>query len=138
MKKTRPDQIYLQHQINEQMLAHASSTPDIEVCGLLGGYEDRAVSVYPVKNIAQDQSRQFLMDPEQQIAAMRNMRERGEEFWGIYHSHPYSPAIPSTRDRKNAAYPDIFYFILSLSDRRTMIKCYYFDGKDFQEVFINQ
>lgn len=120
------------------MLAHAASSPDIEVCGLLGGHEDRAVSVYPVKNIAQDQSCQFLMDPVQQIAAMRSMRERGEVFWGIYHSHPNSPAIPSTRDRKNAAYPDIFYFIISLSDKSTMIKCYYFDGENFQGVFIDQ
>ena len=120
------------------MLAHAASTPDIEVCGLLGGHEDRATSVYPVKNIAQNQTCRFLMDPEQQIAAMRNMRERGEEFWGIYHSHPHAPPILSSRDRNSAAYPDVFYFILSPSDKKTMIKCYYFDGRDFQEVCINQ
>lgn len=138
MKKIRPDQVYLQHQINEQILAHAASTPDIEVCGLLGGHENRALSVYPVKNIARDQSSQFLMDPEQQIAAMRNMRERGEEFWGIYHSHPCSPAILSIRDKQNAAYPDVFYFILSLEEKLPVMKCYYFDGEDFLEVSINQ
>lgn len=120
------------------MLTHAASTPDIEVCGLLGGHGDRALSVYPVKNIAQNQSRQFLMDPEQQIDTMRNMREKGEQLWGIYHSHPDTPATPSTRDRLYAAYPDIFYIILSLEYKSPVIKCYYFDGDSFLEVSVNQ
>ena len=120
------------------MLVHALTTPALEVCGLLGGHEDRAVSIYPVKNIAPDQSSRFLMDPEQQIDVMRNMRTRGEQFWGIYHSHPFTPATPSARDRQCAAYPDVFYFILSLTDKEPDIRCYYFDGKDFQEVSVNK
>lgn len=137
MTKTGPDRVFLPQQICDQMLAYASSTPDIEVCGLLGGNANRAFSVYPVKNIARDQSCRFLMDPEEQIDAMRNMRERNEQLWGIYHSHPFSPPVPSDRDRESATYPDVFYFIISLTDKKPVTRCYYFDGMDFLEVSIN-
>ena len=137
MKKPGPERVVLQKQINEQMLAHASSTPNIEVCGLLGGHDNRALSVYPIKNIAQDQSCRFLMDPEEQINAMCIMREKGEDLRGIYHSHPFSPPIPSDLDRKSAAYPDVFYFIISLSDKKPEVNCYYYNGRNFLEVSIN-
>lgn len=137
MKKTGPDRVLLQQQICDQMLAHASGTPEVEVCGLLGGDANQAFSVYPVKNIAREQSCRFLMDPEKQIDAMRSMRERGERLWGIYHSHPFSPPVPSARDRESAAYPDVFYFIISLTDKKPVISCFYFDGRDFLEVSIN-
>jgi [CysO sulfur-carrier protein]-S-L-cysteine hydrolase len=134
MRKNDPDKVCLPDQVNRQILAHALSTPAVEVCGLLGGYENRAVSVYPVKNIARDQSRRFLMDPEQQINAMRMMHERGELFWGIYHSHPKTDAQPSATDLEMAAYPDVYYFVVSLLGPAPDIQGYCFDGTGFQKI----
>ncbi len=119
------------------MLEHALASPEIEVCGLIGGLNDQALTIYPVKNIAEDQARRFLMAPEEQIDAMRKMRENNETLWGIYHSHPDSPAEPSVTDLEMAAYPDVYYFIVSLANDSPEIKCFIYDGLAFNKVCIN-
>jgi len=100
-----------------EILNHAQQNPEIEVCGLIGGHPTQALSGYPIDNIAEDPACTFFMDPSQQIQTMRMMREKGETLFGIYHSHPHSPAIPSAKDIDEAAYPDAFYFIVSLNTK---------------------
>ena len=57
------------------------------------------------------------MNPKEQIAAMRDMRERGEDIFAIYHSHPAAPAFPSAIDLAQANYPETLYLIISLQTR---------------------
>lgn len=103
--------------IVNQLLHHAQQYPDSEVCGLIGGKNGQAAHCYPVANIAPAPQRLFAMDPAQQIAALRNMRDRGEELFAIYHSHPAGPAFPSTADLAQANYPEALYLIISLQTR---------------------
>jgi len=116
------------------MFEHALGTPDVEVCGLIGGRDDNALTVYPVNNIADDPAHRFLMGPKEQINAMRRMREANEILWGIYHSHPDSPAEPSASDRDMAYYPDVYYFIISLTNHQSELGCFYFDGVKFNKI----
>lgn len=99
-----------------QLLHHAQLEPEQEVCGLIGRRRD-AMHFYPVANIAPAPQRLFEMDPAQQIAALRLMRERGEDLFAIYHSHPHSPPAPSLIDLEQAAYPDALYIIASLQTK---------------------
>ncbi|RMD80034.1 MAG: M67 family peptidase [Gammaproteobacteria bacterium] len=99
------------------ILAEAQASPEREVCGLLGGRGDRAVSRYPVPNAAEDPARRFRMEPRAQIAAFREMRRRGETLYAIYHSHPRGPALPSAVDLAEAAYPEAFHLIAGLGTR---------------------
>jgi proteasome lid subunit RPN8/RPN11 len=103
--------------IVNQLLHHAQQAPDSEVCGLIGGKDGVPSRCYPVANVAATPQRLFAMDPAQQIAAMRSMRERGEELFAIYHSHPASPALPSATDLAQANYPETLYLIISLQTR---------------------
>ena len=65
------------------------------------------------------------MEPKQQVAAMKTMRESGEELFAIYHSHPNAPAIPSARDIEQAAYPDAYYLIISLNTKGVLeMRCF--------------
>jgi proteasome lid subunit RPN8/RPN11 len=57
------------------------------------------------------------MDPAQQIAALRTMRESGEQLFAIYHSHPNSPPLPSPTDLAQSNYPEALYLIISLQTR---------------------
>ena len=57
------------------------------------------------------------MDPRDQIDALREMRERGESLFAIYHSHPDSPPAPSETDLKQAGYPEALYLIISLDTK---------------------
>lgn len=105
--------VVLPRPLVNQLLTEAQKHPGIEVCGLVG--QSAAGShCYPISNTAEDPSREFLLDAAEQIEAMRQMRERGEQLYAIYHSHPDSPAYPSPTDQRLAAYPGVLYLIISL------------------------
>ncbi len=118
------------------MLKHAINHPTIEICGLIGGQDKQATTIYSVKNIAEDPKHRFLMDPEEQIAAMRAMRETNETLLGIYHSHPDSPAEPSQTDEEMAAYPGVYYFIISLISKIPELNVFYFNGEQFEDIIL--
>ncbi|MDH5302039.1 MAG: M67 family metallopeptidase [Gammaproteobacteria bacterium] len=109
------DNITLPRQLVNQILAHAQSQPNDEVCGLIGSLDRIPYSTYPIKNVASDTQNLYRMDPREQIDAMRHMRDSGEELFAIYHSHPHSEACPSATDLREATYPDAIYLIISLN-----------------------
>lgn len=121
--------------IVNQLLHHAQLSPDSEVCGLIGGKEGVPSRCYPVANVAAAPQRLFAMDPALQIAAMRSMRDRGEELFAIYHSHPASPAFPSATDLAQANYPETLYLIISLQTRGVLeMQGFTLQGKVVKEV----
>lgn len=122
--------------LRKGLLAQALATPRVEVCALLGGRGNRLISVYPVRNIAADPATGFLLEAEGQIKAMRQMRTAGESMRAIFHSHPATAAVPSATDRQLAAYPAVYYLVLSLSTRTPVLGAYYYDGRDFTPVDI--
>ena len=125
----------LPRSIVNQLLHHAQLSPDSEVCGLIGGKDGVPSRCYPVANVATAPQRLFAMDPAQQIAAMRSMRERGEELFAIYHSHPASPAVPSATDLAQANYPETLYLIISLQTRGVLeMQGFALQGKAVKEV----
>lgn len=99
------------------LLHQAQLGVDQEVCGLIGARDRMPTRCYAVANIAVEPQQRFVMDPQGQIAAMRQMREHGEELFAIYHSHPTAPAAPSLMDLDEAAYPDTLYLIISLNTK---------------------
>lgn len=117
MTEIQASVITLPRPLVNQILRHAQRSAEREVCGLIGGREGTPTKLYPVSNIAADPRRRYEMDPHQQIAAQRAMREHGEELWAIYHSHPESPAVPSAEDLKHLSYPDALYLIISLNTK---------------------
>jgi proteasome lid subunit RPN8/RPN11 len=95
------------------MFAHARACAPEECCGLLGGVEGEAASVYPLKNVAREPSRSYEAAPAELFQAQRRMRERGESLLAIYHSHPRAEdPVPSATDVRLAFYPSAVYFII--------------------------
>ena len=101
------------------MFAHARECAPAECCGLLGGREAGAESVYRLRNVARDPAVTYEAAPEELFDAQRRMRARGEGLVGIYHSHPRSsePA-PSQTDVRLAFYPAAVYFIIGFDEQR--------------------
>lgn len=99
------------------LLHHAQQSSITEVCGFISSKNGIPIQYYPIANTASTPQRLFAMDPEQQIAAMRTMREYGEELFAIYHSHPDSSPLPSPTDLRQASYPEALYLIISLQTR---------------------
>ncbi len=120
-----------------QILQQAQSAEDREICGLISARAGQPVRSYPVENIASEPTQHFQMAPQQQIEAMRNMRESGEELFAIYHSHPDAPAHPSATDLREAAYPDTLYIIISLAVEGTLeMRGFRLHEKDIEAVNI--
>jgi proteasome lid subunit RPN8/RPN11 len=97
-----------------RLLSEVRKTPAVEVCGFLGGRDGVPCSLYPVANIAECPARYFAMDPAEQIAVFKKLRERGETLYAIYHSHPSAPAEPSVHDLAGQGYPEALVLIISL------------------------
>ena len=99
------------------MIAHAREARPVECCGLVGGREATALSVYRLRNVSERPETSYEAAPEDLFAAQREMRERGESLLSIYHSHPRSkdPA-PSEKDVRLAFYPTAVYFIVGFNE----------------------
>ena len=107
----------------QQLLQIAQQQAGVEVCGLIGG-QQQLQSVYPISNIATHPTTEFLLDPSEQIAAMRQMRQRGEDLLAIYHSHPSSEPSPSARDLAAAEYREALYLIIGQTTSGQKIQGY--------------
>jgi proteasome lid subunit RPN8/RPN11 len=99
--------------ILEAMLEAARRASPLEACGLLGGCNGRATEFYELTN-ADASAEHFSMLPEEQFAAVKDMRAKGVRFLAIWHSHPATPARMSQEDLRLAYTPDIVYVIVSL------------------------
>ena len=102
-------------QMVEEMIAHAREEAPNECCGMVGGADGSATTVYRSIN-AEASPLRYSLDASDQFRIMQEMEKRGEELVGIYHSHTGSAAYPSQTDVNLAAYPDAVYLIVSLED----------------------
>ena len=106
------------HHIHDDIVAHAREGFPLEVCGIVGGREGVVSALFRMTNT--DQSNEhFTMAPKEQFAVVKELRARGLEMLGIYHSHPETPARPSEEDIRLAHTPDVSYLIVSLADAST-------------------
>ena len=101
------------------ILHHAIAQLPNEACGLIAGTKDGSdkviKKVYLLTNI--DHSNEhFSLDPKEQLAAVKNMRENSLVPLGNWHSHPESPSRPSDEDKRLAYDKTASYMILSLMD----------------------
>jgi proteasome lid subunit RPN8/RPN11 len=111
------DTLRLPRRIVNQLLDHARAGAGREICGLISARDGQLRRAVPVANVAPRPEYRYAMDPAGQIAALRGMREAGEDLLAIYHSHPASPAAPSTIDIAEAGYPEAIYLIISLNTK---------------------
>jgi proteasome lid subunit RPN8/RPN11 len=99
--------------IFEDMLEQARAEAPIECCGILAGRDGRAEKLYKMAN-SEHRRDHYMMAPEQQFEAVKDIRSSSLEMLAIYHSHPETPARPSTEDVRLALTPNVVYVILSL------------------------
>lgn len=129
------ERVALPRWLVQRLLREAQEAGEVEVCGLIGGKGDRPTSIYPVRNVAASPQCRFEMDPEGLIGAIREMRQKGERLFAIYHSHPTGPAKPSRRDLELHAYPEALYLIVSLGTKGVLeLRGFRAEGDRFVEV----
>jgi [CysO sulfur-carrier protein]-S-L-cysteine hydrolase len=120
--------------IYDEMLEHARDEVPNECCGILGGKDGEATTLYRATNAEQSPLR-YTLDPNDLFRiTFREIPERDEEMLAIYHSHTASPAYPSQTDINLATYPDAVYLILSLSDDEQPLRGFRIDDGQVTEV----
>ena len=130
-----PTEIQIPRKLANELLHLAQQSANVEICGLIGGQEGLAQHCYPINNIAEYPQQRFLLDASQQITAISQMRERGQELFAIYHSHPTTPAFPSSEDLALSAYHAALYLIISLNTKGILeMRGFKINQKSAQEI----
>jgi [CysO sulfur-carrier protein]-S-L-cysteine hydrolase len=106
-------QIHVSREVRTNLFERGRREPARECCGLLGGRDGVITHVFPAVNVAPDPTKGYEIDPKEIVGMMREFREQGLEFLGIYHSHPNGKNEPSARDIELAYYSEAIYFIVS-------------------------
>jgi len=105
--------LHLDRSLFQQILQHCTEALPREACGVLGGVGNQVEHVYCLKNVASGYDR-YLADPEEQLAAFRDLEDKGLELVAIFHSHPVGAAYPSDTDVSQAYYPQTLQLIIGL------------------------
>ncbi|ABB31801.1 Mov34/MPN/PAD-1 family protein [Geobacter metallireducens RCH3] len=109
--------------IHAELIAHAQADAPIEACGILGGIDGAVSAIFRMANTDQSDEH-FMMDPKEQFAVVKELRNRGLAMLAIYHSHPETPARPSEEDIRLALTPGVSYVIASLAGAEPDVKAF--------------
>lgn len=124
----------------DEILRAAKDGRPEEICGLIGGLKNgdtrEVKEIYILENI--DHSNEhFSMNPREQLNAVKDMRSKGIEPLGNFHSHPESPSRPSDEDKRLAYDKTASYLIISLMDiENPVLKAFRIDGDISEEETI--
>jgi len=99
----------------DEIVAHAREDLPNECCGMVGGADGEARTVYRAEN-AEASPLRYSIDAREQFRLMREIEDAGDELAAIYHSHTKSPAYPSQTDVNLAGWPEAVYLIVSLAN----------------------
>lgn len=127
----------LARHLYDEILRHAEATAPRECCGFLVGAPGAAIErVVPVRNAAEEMRAErpdeftrtaemgYVMDPKEQLAALRAAESEGKTVRGIYHSHVEVGAYFSAEDRRRALFdgepmfPDAVYVVADVRARK--------------------
>jgi [CysO sulfur-carrier protein]-S-L-cysteine hydrolase len=95
------------------IILHGRREEPNEACGYLAAKDGVICRHFELTNIdaAPDH---YSLDPAEQFATIRRIREERLQLAAVYHSHPATPARPSNEDLRLAHDPNIIYVIVSL------------------------
>ena len=124
----------------EQMLDEALKQVPNEACGIVAGTDKDGVrsieKVYILENIDHSPEH-FSLDAREQLAAIKDMRQRGLSLLGNWHSHPSTPSRPSEEDMRLAFDKNASYFILSLAGEEPLLNAFHIEnGENRKENLI--
>jgi len=115
--------LYIPEDIYRRMILHCREERPLEACGLLVGEAGHVVAGYATDN----QHRSpviYKVDDLQLLEVDRDIRSERQEIIAIYHSHVVTDPVPSRTDIQQATWPEAFYVIVSLKERRPRVRAW--------------
>jgi proteasome lid subunit RPN8/RPN11 len=122
----------------QAMIEHARMELPNECCGLLAGRIAESVGIvstrYTIRNDAAS-PKNYLSNARDMLDAFRSMREDGLELLAIYHSHPTSEPVPSSRDLEQNTYGEsAVHLIVSLAGPQPEIRAWWLGETGYLEA----
>lgn len=119
--------IELPRLLARHLIAHARDAAPHEACGVVGLRGNRIVTLRAAHNRASHPVSRFEFGDHGFHVIMALEREGLDT--GVYHSHPASPAYPSTTDRTEmkVGWPNVLQLMVSLASDPPDIKAYRID-----------
>ncbi len=126
----------IERRLIDEIVAHAREDAPNECCGLVGGSDGAAATIYRTRNEFASPMR-FNIHPSDLFRVVeREMPEAGEDLVAMYHSHPVSEAAPSQTDINLAeGWPGVVWLICSLADDDApVVRAFLIEGTSAEEV----
>jgi proteasome lid subunit RPN8/RPN11 len=126
----------------DELVAWCQAGLPNEACGLLAGPLTAAAGgaptrFLPLTNAAASPYR-YLIEPQEQLRAVLDIDDAGEEVWGIVHSHVTSAAVPSDTDVGLAGWPEALYLICSLGAEPPAVRAWSIRADVVREVALDR
>jgi proteasome lid subunit RPN8/RPN11 len=129
--------VRISQRLIDELIAHAREEAPNECCGMIGGVDDTARTIYRGRNEFASPLRYKVHSDDVYRFTEQEIPARGEDLLAIYHSHTKTPAYPSQTDVNEAAvgWPDPMYVIVSLANPDALdVKGYWLRDKKIADA----
>ena len=127
-KHVRTAHFKIKKDVFEEMIACCQLELPYEESGLLSGIPASGDTLLKLKNESPSPNR-FFMSVKAIKHAVHNMENKGEKSSDIFHSHPSSPAIPSSHEIENKPDIDLDYLIDEFYKEKIDVVCFWWTAK---------
>ena len=102
----------------DEMVEHSLGDYPNEACGIIAAEGKNPCHLYRMCNVEASPYR-YSMDPKELYLTYKDIeQDHNWEVYAIYHSHTHSEAYPSATDVRLATWPEAFYILVSLKDKK--------------------
>jgi proteasome lid subunit RPN8/RPN11 len=113
----------------KSLFARGQEALPIEYSALLAGVNNTIITYLPGER-RDHTTLSFSWSGPALLAALSSMRTQGLIWLGVFHTHPRTPAIPSSADAGGWHYPSLGYWIMSLAEHEPRLALYQWtDGR---------
>ncbi len=123
----------IKKEIYDEMVQYAISGGANEVCGYLAGTDDVASVFFKMNNVSETPETFFWMDPKEQFALIRELRNLKLTNMVCFHSHPKGGEGLSNDDKKILRDKNLKYIIISLRLEVPIVNAWAFDGEVYTD-----
>lgn len=126
--------LWLPRAIYNDILTHCLREAPKEACGLVASCRpecrnaDCKTHIW-MHNVASDPLHYFSFDPRQQLETYEELDLNNLVPYVVYHSHPYTPPLPSQSDLTLAGEPGAHYLIVSLMAEKPEARSWLIKGR---------
>lgn len=105
--------LHMDVQVADKLITEGQAALPYEYSALLAGHDSMITMHLPAPR-SESTLRTFAWSGPSLLTSLRIIREADLKWLGVFHTHPTTPAVPSSADLAGWHYPTLSYWIASL------------------------